>query len=655
MQKSLSLILASLFLAAGAPAQNTAFTYQGRLNDNSNPADGTYDFRFRLFDAGSNVVAGPLTNAPVGVTNGLFIVTLNFGAAVFDGSLRSLEIGVRTNGNASAYTVLAPLQPLTATPYAVRAIMADNAAVAQANAQNFAVTNASAQIAVAVAPLVTSPVVTNIIRAQVAASGLVANLPFMTVSPAGIANGLATNKNNGLMFGPDTPGTLTGGLQEAINALLASNTNLEAPGGGKIVIGPGTVVLKAGVSVVQGPFYGGSGTNYTLVFEGAGLSASGILYAGTNKTDVLHFDAANGGEAQLFMRDLFVSSTRDMPNYLVYLNDFGKANISDCWFGYWPTMISSYGGGFSPPSVGGSSQASYLCGLFLDGGSTDDIIDVRNNDFLGLAAGIFNSSDHSVIDDNMFLYCGNYSAWQNHGAPDYHTGIGSLISFGAAIVQGHSTHENTRYHNNYFYGGNAAYVVDDSYGGGGVMVSDGDGFESQALNLIISQQSKWTQINPHGSSGVPPSKVISASYLLGGGVYTVVADDPNNYVRTILLNSDNALLNGFDTLTISGTLIVADGSGIANLQATHLIGSVPDPLISSTFLRTNGNGSRLTGITAAQTGADTNGAAAAVWMAATQYAAGLLSGGITTNIPVLVEGGGTNLLCYTNGILKAVR
>jgi len=653
MQKSLSLMLASLLLAVSVPAQNTAFTFQGRLNDSGNPAGGMYDFRFQLFDAGSNVVAGPVTNAPVGVTNGLFTVTLNFGAGVFDGSLRSLEIGVRTNTSASAYAVLAPLQPLTATPHAIHAIMADNAAVAQTNAQNFAVTNASAQIAVAVAPLVTSPAVTNIVRAQIAASGLVANLPFVTLSPAGIANGLATNNNNGLMFGPDTPGTLTGGLQEAINALLASNTNLDAPGGGKVFIAPGTVVLKAGVSVVQPP--APLGTNYTLVFEGAGLSASGILYAGSNDTDVLHFDAVNGGESQLFMRDLFVSSTRDMPNYLVFLNYFGKGDISDCWFGYWPTMISSWGGGFSPPSVGGGSQASYLCGLYLDGGSADDIIDVRNNDFLGLAAGLVNSSDHSVVDDNMFLYCGNHSAWQNHGAPNYQTGIGSLISFGGAIIQGHSTHENTRYHNNYFYGGNAAYVVDDGYGGGGVMLSDGDGFESESLNLIISQQSKWTQINPHGVTGIPLSKVISASYLHGGSVYSIVADDPNKYVRTILLNTDNAALNGYDSLTISGTLIVADGSGIANLQATHLVGSLPDPLISSTFLKTNSSGSRLTGITAAQTGADTNGAAAAAWLAATQYAAGLLSGGITINIPVLVAGGGTNTLCYTNGILKAVQ
>ena len=31
----------------------TAFTYQGRLTDGGSPADGEYDFRFRLYDAAS--------------------------------------------------------------------------------------------------------------------------------------------------------------------------------------------------------------------------------------------------------------------------------------------------------------------------------------------------------------------------------------------------------------------------------------------------------------------------------------------------------------------------------------------------------------------------------------------------------------------------
>src|SRR6267142_1664180 len=85
-------------------AQSTAFTYQGRLNDSGGPASGSYDLRFAIFDAVTNgsVAAGPLINAPTDVSNGLFTVTLDFGANAFPGADRWLEIGARTNGSASA-------------------------------------------------------------------------------------------------------------------------------------------------------------------------------------------------------------------------------------------------------------------------------------------------------------------------------------------------------------------------------------------------------------------------------------------------------------------------------------------------------------------------------------------------------------------------
>ena len=120
-------VTAFLFLALAARAQTTAFTYQGQLISSNGAATGSYDFRFRIFDANSNVVAGPLTNAPVGVTNGLFTVTLNFGATIFDGSDRWLQIAVRAFGDTNAYTALSPLQQITSTPYAIRAINATSA------------------------------------------------------------------------------------------------------------------------------------------------------------------------------------------------------------------------------------------------------------------------------------------------------------------------------------------------------------------------------------------------------------------------------------------------------------------------------------------------------------------------------------------------
>ena len=82
-------------------AQGTAFTYNGRLNDNGNPANGSYDLRFTLYDAVTNGTAfGSLTNPATGASNGLFTVTLDFGG-IFTGSNYWLEIAARTNGPGS--------------------------------------------------------------------------------------------------------------------------------------------------------------------------------------------------------------------------------------------------------------------------------------------------------------------------------------------------------------------------------------------------------------------------------------------------------------------------------------------------------------------------------------------------------------------------
>jgi len=72
----------------------------------------------------SNVVAAPIISSAVGVTNGVFIVTLDFGAGAFNGDARWLEILVCTNGG--SFTMLAPRQPLTPTPYAIMANTASN-------------------------------------------------------------------------------------------------------------------------------------------------------------------------------------------------------------------------------------------------------------------------------------------------------------------------------------------------------------------------------------------------------------------------------------------------------------------------------------------------------------------------------------------------
>ncbi len=103
-------------------ALGTAFTYQGHLIDGGSPANGPYDFEFRLYAApvgGAPVSAISAVKDDVPVTNGLFAVELDFGGGVFTGEARFLEISVRLGSGTGAYTILSPRQALTAAPYAL--------------------------------------------------------------------------------------------------------------------------------------------------------------------------------------------------------------------------------------------------------------------------------------------------------------------------------------------------------------------------------------------------------------------------------------------------------------------------------------------------------------------------------------------------------
>src|SRR5690349_9278254 len=116
-------------IAAQAPAsQNTIgiqaalgtnFLYQGFLNNNGQPANGSFDFEFSLYDAlsGGNQVGNTSTATNQAVSNGLFTVMIDFGPGAFNGSARFLQIKVRPAGSGSL-VLLSPRVELAATPYA---------------------------------------------------------------------------------------------------------------------------------------------------------------------------------------------------------------------------------------------------------------------------------------------------------------------------------------------------------------------------------------------------------------------------------------------------------------------------------------------------------------------------------------------------------
>jgi hypothetical protein len=130
-----ALVLGLALLAAGAALAQpvgTAFTYQGRLADAGAPASGPYDLSFALYDAesGGGQVGTTVAMEDVLVSEGLFTLSLDFGAGAFDGDKRWLEIGVRPGASTGAFTTLGQRQELTPTPNAINSTTSQTATTA---------------------------------------------------------------------------------------------------------------------------------------------------------------------------------------------------------------------------------------------------------------------------------------------------------------------------------------------------------------------------------------------------------------------------------------------------------------------------------------------------------------------------------------------
>lgn len=125
-RNSLAALAMALFLlgsrAGLAAPLGTAFTYQGQIEQSGQALDGTADVLFTLFDAAT---AGTQIGAPqqlngITVERGLFTANINFGATVFNGDARWLEVAVRSPSGVGVFTTLTPRQSVNATPYALQ-------------------------------------------------------------------------------------------------------------------------------------------------------------------------------------------------------------------------------------------------------------------------------------------------------------------------------------------------------------------------------------------------------------------------------------------------------------------------------------------------------------------------------------------------------
>ncbi len=128
----LGAICAAASAARGGVTVGTQITYQGQLKEDGAPVNNSADFQFSLWAHVSDTdpadqVGSTIPVSNVTVVNGLFTVSLDFGANAFTGADRWLQVAVRIPhdpGNVAPFTTLAARQPVSPAPYAIKAFSA---------------------------------------------------------------------------------------------------------------------------------------------------------------------------------------------------------------------------------------------------------------------------------------------------------------------------------------------------------------------------------------------------------------------------------------------------------------------------------------------------------------------------------------------------
>jgi len=342
--------------ASPAFAQTSAFTYQGRLSANGQPANGSYDLVFSLFcsTGGPDQVGGRITNSATPISSGLFTTTVDFGASAFDGQNRWLQLEVReydegavTNGG-GPLTTLFPRQPILPVPYALHSSNSDTALTANVAASvDHGVYTTGAYANPAWITSLSGSKITGDIAGKASGfsgqlSGDVAGAQGATVitsdavTTAKIANGTVTAAKiaaGAVGNGQIAAGAVTEGKISAVG-LLVPNLNADLLDGLHATTfaqkGTGPESKNVGVCNTSGTAAAWDSATRTWVQVALGGSSSGLTGSGGN----IAF-ANNGGKAavwsftsktwiQVALGDGFGGLAGSKGNFVV-MNNSGKA------------------------------------------------------------------------------------------------------------------------------------------------------------------------------------------------------------------------------------------------------------------------------------------------------------------------------------------
>ncbi|MGA9776923.1 MAG: tail fiber domain-containing protein [Limisphaerales bacterium] len=464
---ALVLALSSLNLEfSTAFAQGTAFTYQGQLQNNGSPASGTYNLTFSLFNinAGGSAVAGPVTTNGVAVSNGLFTVTIDFGAGVFNGTNYWLQIGVETNGG-GGFTTLTPRQQLTPAPYSIFANTSSNLSgtlpAAQLGAGTAAI-NISGSAASFSGSLNGDVTGTQSATVVSKVGGVTA---ANVASGANAANGAASANTANAIVKRDGNGNFSAG-----SLTLAGNLNLPATtaAAGIIYSGTNTLVHAYGPFNV---FVGAGAGNFIMAAgfnTGLGVQALAVNYGGSYNTAVgfrALYNNTNGLNNTAVGGYALASNTNGSDNtasgnLALAANTSGADNTADGAQALWSNTsgnnnladgVSALAGNLT----GSGNTASGAYALSGNSAANDNTAD--GFDALSLNA----NGSNNVASGAMALY--NNTNGFNNAAAGYQALYNNTSGYANTANGGFALYDNTSGYANTANGFNALYSNTNGY------------------------------------------------------------------------------------------------------------------------------------------------------------------------------------------------
>ena len=325
-----------------ASAQGTAFTYQGLLISGGNPANGSYDLTFTLFNVNTTgaAIAGPVTNSATAVSNGLFTTVIDFGAGVFTAGSNWLEIALCTNGSAS-FSTLTPRQQLTPAPYA---LTAENALTAQ----NLA--------------------------------GVVANNTITAGVTATVGGGVGNTSSGSYDTVSGGEGNTSSGLYDTVSGGQGNTTS-----GSHSTVGGGYSSTSSGdYATVAGGYENIASAPYAAVGGGNGNTASGqyaTVAGGHANVASGDFSFAGGNHAQALYQGSFVWADDNGGNFAsTAANQFSVRATGGVLFNATggitlagDMQMGTSAGDYHHFSIGGGNSYGYIFGSYLNPSLGDGI------------------------------------------------------------------------------------------------------------------------------------------------------------------------------------------------------------------------------------------------------------------------------------------